>query len=99
MLRLFWWRFGQGLLTKPVLLPVLIAVISVYILFDVTARLGQVPVIGLLPSILRRILVLLAFTVVLVPMMWTGRRLVRAEALVLLLGFVSYTGYLLAQHA
>ena len=38
---------------KPVLLPVLIAVISVYILFDVTARLGQVPLIGLLPSILR----------------------------------------------
>lgn len=45
------------------------------------------------------VLVMGAFTLALVPMMWTGRRLVRAEALVLLLGFASYTGYLLAQHA
>lgn len=51
---------------KPVLLPVLIAVISVYILFDVTARLGQVPVLGRLPSLLRRVLVLLTFTIALI---------------------------------
>ncbi len=39
-----------------------------------------------------------AFTLVLVPMMVSGRRLVRPEAVVLLAGYVGYVGYLFAQH-
>ena len=48
---------------KPVILPVLIALIALYILSNVTDRLGRVPVIGRLPALLRRLIVLLAFTV------------------------------------
>ncbi|GGG77197.1 AI-2E family transporter [Salipiger pallidus] len=51
---------------KPVLLPVIIAMIALYILGNVTSRLGEVPVIGLLPAIVRRVLVLVSFTVLLV---------------------------------
>jgi len=42
--------------------------------------------------------VMAAFTAVLLPMMWTGRRLVRPEAVVLLTGYVGYLGYLVVQH-
>ena len=42
--------------------------------------------------------VMAAFAAVLVPMMVSGRRLVRPEALVLLAGYVGYLGYLVAQH-
>lgn len=46
---------------KPVLLPILAAVIAVYVLVDVSEALGRVPVIGRLPAVLRRLLVLLIF--------------------------------------
>ena len=42
--------------------------------------------------------VMAAFIVVLVPMLLTGRRLVRAEAVVLAAGYVVYVGYLAVQH-
>ncbi|WP_412060564.1 calcium/sodium antiporter [Rubrivirga sp. IMCC45206] len=42
--------------------------------------------------------VMAAFAVVLLPMMWTGRRLVRPEAAVLLAGYTAYLSYLVVQH-
>lgn len=48
---------------KPVLLPILAAVIAVYVLVNASEALGRVPVIGRLSPPLRRALVLLAFTV------------------------------------
>lgn len=38
------------------------------------------------------------FTLALIPMMLTGRRLVRIEAVVLLVGYAGYMGYLAVQH-
>ena len=40
-----------------------------------------------------------AFTLALVPMMLTARRIVRVEAAVLLAGYAAYLGYLVSQHA
>ena len=60
---MFGWLLHVG---KPVLLPVLIAMIALYILSNVTDRLGAMPLIGRLPATLRRFMVLAAFTVVLV---------------------------------
>ena len=42
--------------------------------------------------------VMATFTVVLIPMLLTGRRLVRAEAGLLLTGYVAYIGYLAIHH-
>ncbi|MAX72885.1 AI-2E family transporter [Alterinioella nitratireducens] len=47
---------------QPVLLPILAAVIVVYVLVNLSEALGRLPVIGRLPAALRRFLVLLAFT-------------------------------------
>ena len=49
---------------KPVLLPILAAVISVYVLVDASEALGRLPLIGRLPAALRRLLVLILFAVV-----------------------------------
>ena len=46
---------------KPVLLPILAAVIVVYVLVSASDALGRLPVVGRLPAALRRALVLLAF--------------------------------------
>lgn len=46
---------------KPVLLPILAAVIAVYILTSASEALGRLPMLGRLPLGLRRLLVLLAF--------------------------------------
>lgn len=43
--------------------------------------------------------VMVALTAALVVLMWTGRRLVRAEGAVLLAGYVGYVAYLAVQHA
>ena len=43
--------------------------------------------------------VMAAFTVALAALLWTGRRLVRAEGAVLLAGYVAYVGYLIVGHA
>lgn len=51
---------------KPVLLPIMLALIALYILSNLTTRLGEVPVIGLLPALLRRVIVLLSFTALVV---------------------------------
>lgn len=51
---------------QSVLLPVLIAIIALYVLSNLTRRLGRVPVLGQLPEGLRRFLVLVAFTILLV---------------------------------
>jgi cation:H+ antiporter len=40
------------------------------------------------------LLVMMAFAVVLLPMMWSGRRLVRLEAALLAAGYVGYVGFL-----
>lgn len=42
--------------------------------------------------------VVATFTAVLVPMMWSGRRLVRAEAGLLAAGYIAYIGYLAVSH-
>ena len=42
--------------------------------------------------------VLGAITLVLLPMMWSSRRLVRVEAALLIAGYVGYVGYLALQH-
>lgn len=55
---------------KPVLLPILAAVITVYLIVSASEALGRVPVIGRLPAALRRGLVLLAFAIAL--MVLTG---------------------------
>ena len=47
---------------QPVMLPILAAVIVVYVLVNLSEALGRLPVIGRLPAALRRFLVLLAFT-------------------------------------
>lgn len=47
---------------KPVLLPILAAVISLYILSAAADGLGRVPIVGLAPLWLRRLLALAAFT-------------------------------------
>ncbi|MFZ1470388.1 MAG: AI-2E family transporter [Paracoccaceae bacterium] len=46
---------------KPVLLPILAAVIAVYVLVKASEALGRLPVIGRFPAALRRLLVLLIF--------------------------------------
>ncbi|MDO6586650.1 AI-2E family transporter [Salipiger sp. 1_MG-2023] len=51
---------------KPVLLPIMIALIALYILSNLTTRLGELPGFGLLPALLRRVLVLLSFTALVV---------------------------------
>ena len=43
--------------------------------------------------------VMAAFTLALAAMLWTGRRLVRAEGAVLLAGYVGYVAYLAVSHA
>ncbi len=48
---------------KPVLLPILAAVIAVYVLLSASDALGRLPVIGRLPTSLRRFIVLLGFAV------------------------------------
>ena len=53
-------------LGKSVLLPILAAVIVVYVLVNTSAALGRVPVIGRLPESLRRLAVLLIFIAALV---------------------------------
>lgn len=50
---------------KPVLLPILAAVIVVYILVSASDALGRLPVVGALPATFRRGLVLLAFSLTL----------------------------------
>lgn len=40
--------------------------------------------------------VMLAFAVVLLPLMWTGFRLARGEAALLLAGYIGYVAYLLS---
>ncbi len=49
------------LVGKPVLLPILAAVIAVYVLISASEALRRVPLIGRLPPAMRRLLVLLAF--------------------------------------
>ncbi len=49
---------------KPVLLPILAAVIAVYVLINASEALGRVPLLGRLSPAMRRLLVLLAFTLV-----------------------------------
>ncbi|WP_099826204.1 AI-2E family transporter [Oceaniglobus indicus] len=49
---------------KPVLLPILAAVIAVYVLLSASDALGRVPVIGRLPPAARQAIVLLGFAVV-----------------------------------
>jgi predicted PurR-regulated permease PerM len=51
---------------RPILLPVVTAVISVYVLTTAAEALGRVPVIGRLPPFSRHLLVLLGFTLTLV---------------------------------
>lgn len=48
---------------KPVLLPILAAVISVYVLSNAAASLGRLPVLSRLPEWARRTLILIAFAV------------------------------------
>ncbi|WP_372891966.1 AI-2E family transporter [Rhodosalinus sp.] len=48
---------------KPVLLPVLAAVIAVYVLSTAAASMGRVPVLGQLPGWMRRTLILIGFAV------------------------------------
>lgn len=50
---------------KPVLLPILAAVIVVYVLVSASEALGRLPGVGRLPASLRRALVLLSFAVAL----------------------------------
>ncbi|HEY9039639.1 MAG TPA: AI-2E family transporter [Roseovarius sp.] len=52
------------LVGKPVLLPILAAVIAVYVLISASEALRRVPLIGRLPPAMRRLLVLMAFTLV-----------------------------------
>ncbi|MCQ0091871.1 AI-2E family transporter [Roseovarius sp. M141] len=52
------------LIGKPVLLPILAAVIAVYVLINASEALRVVPLIGRLSPALRRLLVLMAFTLV-----------------------------------
>jgi predicted PurR-regulated permease PerM len=52
---------GQGLI-----LPIFTAIISVYILSTAAEAMGRLPVLGLLPSIVRRLLVLVGFVLCLV---------------------------------
>ncbi|MFD2738709.1 AI-2E family transporter [Sulfitobacter aestuarii] len=47
---------------KPVLLPILAAVIAVYVLLSASQALARVPLLARLPAALHRLLVLLAFT-------------------------------------
>ncbi|WP_113911381.1 AI-2E family transporter [Roseovarius dicentrarchi] len=49
---------------KPVLLPILAAVIAVYVLISVSEAMRAVPLVGLLSAPMRRLLVLVAFTLV-----------------------------------
>ncbi|EKE45254.1 hypothetical protein OCGS_0344 [Oceaniovalibus guishaninsula JLT2003] len=51
---------------KPVLLPILAAIIAVYILTSASDALGRMPVLRTFPGAFRRFLVLLAFTAVVV---------------------------------
>ncbi|HBZ42677.1 MAG TPA: AI-2E family transporter [Maritimibacter sp.] len=57
------WLFRVG---QVVLLPVLIAIISLYVLASATNAMARLPIIGLLPAALRRIIALLVFTVAVV---------------------------------
>ena len=52
------------LVGKPVLLPILASVIAVYVLINVSEALRAVPLIGRLSAAMRRLLVLMAFTLV-----------------------------------
>lgn len=52
------------LIGKPVLLPIMAAVIAVYVLINVSEALRRVPLIGRLSAPMRRLLVLMAFSVV-----------------------------------
>lgn len=54
-------RVGQG-----VILPVMLAMISLYVLASATRAMGRLPVLGRLPALVRRTIVLLVFTVFLV---------------------------------
>ncbi|MBV7410741.1 AI-2E family transporter [Maritimibacter sp. DP1N21-5] len=59
MLMLGWLlRVGQ-----VVLLPVIIAMISLYVLASATNAIARIPVVGLLPTAVRRTIVLIAFTI------------------------------------
>jgi predicted PurR-regulated permease PerM len=51
---------------KPVLLPVLAAVISVYILLTAAASMQRLPILGRLPAWARRALILIVFTLVVI---------------------------------
>jgi len=70
-------------------------------LFNLLGILGVAAVVhplhasGIRPTDL---LALAAFAVVLLPLMLTGRRLARPEGALLLAGYASYVGYLVAQH-
>jgi AI-2 transport protein TqsA len=54
------WVFWIG---KPVLLPVIAAIISVYILSSAATSMAKVPLVGRLPIWARRLLILTAFTI------------------------------------
>ncbi|WP_299651079.1 AI-2E family transporter [uncultured Jannaschia sp.] len=60
MTTLIGWLLWIG---KPVLLPLLAAIISVYVLSTAAASLGRVPVVGQLPPWARRGLIIVAFVV------------------------------------
>lgn len=51
---------------KSVLLPVILAMIALYILSNLAARLARWPLLGRLPAVVRRFLVLIAFTILIV---------------------------------
>ncbi|PRY92885.1 putative PurR-regulated permease PerM [Hasllibacter halocynthiae] len=72
-------------LGKPVLLPILAAVIAVYVLVSASDALGRLPVVGRLPTAIRRFLVLLGFAAAVIALSGivvdTIGRLVRAAPL------------------
>ena len=51
---------------RGIILPVFTAIISVYILSSAAEAMGRLPILGLVPPVLRRILVLVGFTLCLV---------------------------------
>ena len=65
---------------KSILLPILVAVISVYILITASDWLGRQPVVGALPGWARRTLVLLGFIVAIIAL--TGVIIATAEELI-----------------
>ena len=71
---------GLLIVGKSLLLPIFIAVISVYILTAASDWLGKQPVVGLLPGWTRRLLVLLAFIVAIITL--TGVMIATAEQLI-----------------